>query len=76
MTDEDCLFCKIVDGVIPADGSGDFDSDDDVDLDDYYFFQDCVTDPNTDAGPGCVWADFDFDVDLIDFSHFQAAFTG
>ena len=65
-------------GTIPQAGSGDFDSDDDVDLDDYYFFQDCVTDPDTDAGPGCVWADFDSDsdVDLIDFGHFQANFTG
>ena len=48
-------------GTIPEPGSGDFDSDADVDLDDYYFFQDCVTEPNTDAGPGCVWADFDGD---------------
>ncbi|MCH7721349.1 MAG: hypothetical protein IH988_10250 [Planctomycetes bacterium] len=65
-------------GTIPEPGSGDFDSDDDVDLDDYYFFQDCVTGPNIDAGPGCVWADFDgdSDVDLIDFGHFQANFTG
>ncbi|MCH7702427.1 MAG: hypothetical protein IID37_12145 [Planctomycetes bacterium] len=65
-------------GTIPEPSSGDFDSDDDVDLDDYYFFQDCITQPNIDAGPGCVWADFDgdSDVDLIDFAHFQAAFTG
>ncbi|MCH7702202.1 MAG: hypothetical protein IID37_10985 [Planctomycetes bacterium] len=65
-------------GTIPKPGSGDFDSDDDVDLDDYYFFHDCVTGPNTNAGPGCVWADFDgdSDVDLIDFGHFQANFTG
>ncbi len=65
-------------GTIPEPGSGDFDSDDDVDLDDYYFFQHCVTEPDTDAGPGCIWADFDGDddVDLIDFGHFQANFTG
>ncbi|MCH7702426.1 MAG: hypothetical protein IID37_12140 [Planctomycetes bacterium] len=65
-------------GTIPEPASGDFDSDDDVDLDDYYFFQDCVTEPNTDAGPGCTWADFDgdSDVDHHDFAAFQVTFTG
>ena len=66
-------------GVIPEDGSGDFDSDDDVDQDDYYFFHECLaaSGPDTDAGPGCRFADFDADsdVDLDDFVVFQDRFT-
>ncbi len=66
-------------GVIPEDGSGDFDSDDDVDQDDYYFFHECLaaSGPDTDAGPGCRFADFDADtdVDLDDFAAFQERFT-
>ncbi len=73
-------------GTIPVDGRGDFDSDGFVDLDDYYFFQECLANngpgifggPDLDAGPGCRFADFDFDtdVDLADFAVFQRAFTG
>jgi len=66
-------------GVIPEDGSGDFDSDDDVDEDDYYFFHECLaaSGPDIDAGPGCRFADFDndSDVDLEDFAVFQALLT-
>jgi hypothetical protein len=46
-------------GVIPQDGSGDFDSNG-VDLDDLYFFQDCLLGPDGD-GPGCRWADINGD---------------
>ncbi len=67
-------------GVIPQDGSGDFDSDGAVDGGDYYFFHECAagSGPNADAGPGCLWADMDQDgdVDFHDFSMFQFAFTG
>ncbi len=66
-------------GVIPEDGSGDYDSDDDVDQDDYYFFHECLaaSGPGIDAGPGCRFADFDHDtdVDLDDFAAFQERFT-
>lgn len=73
-------------GVIPADGSGDYDSDGVVTLDDFYFFHECLTNtrpginggPDEDAGPGCRFADFDgdTDVDLLDFAEFQDLFTG
>ncbi len=66
-------------GRIPDDGSGDFNSDAFVDVDDFYFFQECRTNsgPATDAGPGCRWADMDqdSDVDAHDFALFQLAFT-
>jgi hypothetical protein len=72
-------------GNIPLDGSGDFDSDEDVDGRDYYFFHECLTSeriginggPGNDAGPGCRFADFDADsdVDLHDVADFQRAFT-
>ena len=66
-------------GVIPEDGSGNYDSDEDVDEDDYYFFHECLaaSGPDTDAGPGCRFADFDFDtdVDLDDFVMFQSLLT-
>ena len=73
-------------GVIPEDGSGDYDSDTAVTLDDFYFIHECLTNqrlgikggPGHDSGPGCRFADFDFDddVDLLDFAEFQLTFTG
>ena len=66
-------------GAIPLDGSGDFDSDSDLDLWDYYFVRECVSNsgPATDAGPGCRFADFDENttVDLRDVASFQNDFT-
>jgi hypothetical protein len=67
-------------GEIPVEGSGDFDSEGDVDLRDFYFFDECLTNggPGVDAGPGCLWADMDMDndVDFHDLGLFQLAFTG
>ncbi len=67
-------------GRIPQDASGDYDSDDDRDLFDYYFVHECLSQsgPETDAGPGCRFADFDgdTDTDLRDFAEFQNRFTG
>ena len=49
-------------GVIPADYSGDFDSNGVVDQTDLYFFVDCLLGPDHDAaGPGCKWADMNGD---------------
>ena len=49
-------------GVIPADHSGDFDSNGIVDQSDLYFFVDCLLAPDYDAaGPGCRWADMNGD---------------
>jgi len=71
-------------GVIPADGSGDFDSDGAVTEFDFYFFHECLTNerlginggPEMDSGPGCRFADFDSDADtdLRDFAEFQQLF--
>jgi len=71
-------------GVIPADGSGDYDSDGAVTLDDFYYFHECLTNdrhgihggPDNDAGPGCRFADFDSDgdVDLLDLAEIQERF--
>jgi hypothetical protein len=73
-------------GVIPEDGSADYDSDAQVTLDDFYFVHECLSNrrpginggPGNDAGPGCRFADFDFDtdVDLLDIAEFQVNFTG
>ncbi len=72
-------------GVIPADASGDYDSDGAVTQDDFYFFHECLTNDrpgihggaDNDAGPGCRFADFDSDADtdLLDFAEFQNAFN-
>ena len=66
-------------GVIPAASSGDFDSDADRDLRDFYFFEECLRNggSGTDAAPSCTWADMDADgdADLLDFAEFQVAFT-
>jgi len=64
-------------GTIPADGSGDYDSDGAVDSDDFYFFQDYFSGADVDAGPGGRWADFDADtdVDCDDWEAFQLAWT-
>jgi len=73
-------------GVIPVDGSGDYDSDGALTLFDHYFVHDCLTKdgpgifggPDSDAGPGCRFADFDgdADIDLLDLAEFQNVFTG
>ncbi len=63
---------------------GDFDKDNDVDLDDFNTFAGCMAGPDVlDPPPGCDVADFgsadldgDSDVDLADFTRFQRAFTG
>lgn len=64
-------------GTIPQDGSGDFNSDGEVNDDDFYFFQECITDPDAGSWRGCSWADFDFDgdVDCDDWQQFQLAWT-
>jgi len=73
-------------GVIAQPGSGDFDSSETIDLFDFYFFHECLTNeriginggPDNDSGPGCRFADFDADadVDLLDFATFQNLFDG
>jgi hypothetical protein len=75
-------------GTPQPDLPGDFDSDGDVDLDDYTVFADCLAGPDALPSPSlpgvtpqnCLDA-FDFDapdgdVDVEDFSAFQATFTG
>ncbi|MHC4065772.1 MAG: hypothetical protein ACYSUI_14920 [Planctomycetota bacterium] len=66
-------------GTIPQPASGDYDSNGNVDLDDLYYFQECLSNsgPEVDAGPGCRFADFDddTDVDLTDYAAFGSVFT-
>jgi len=72
-------------GLVPDDSSGDYDSDGVVTHNDFYFFHECLTNerpginggPGNDAGPGCRFADFDFDddVDLFDAAEFQLNFA-
>jgi hypothetical protein len=47
-------------GTIPQDGSGDYDSDGDVDEADLVAFQDCLLGP-VPHGPSCRWADINGD---------------
>lgn len=71
-------------GTIPKDASGDYDSDAALGLDDFYFFHECLSvarpelpgGPGGNSGPGCRFADFDFDTDtdLRDFAKFQNTF--
>ncbi|MEK6676903.1 MAG: hypothetical protein AABZ47_14780 [Planctomycetota bacterium] len=71
-------------GRIPDDASGDFDSNEAIELFDYYYFHECLTNdrigihggPDNDSGPGCRFTDFDgdSDVDLCDFAEFQNRF--
>jgi hypothetical protein len=55
---------------------GDCDGDEDVDLDDYVAFAECLFGPAEAApsGCGCADADGDADVDLFDFASFQIEF--
>lgn len=65
--------------TVCASVTGDWDYDDDVDLEDFAEFEGCITGPGGGtAKPRCVCVDFDgdADVDLEDFAEFQAAFTG
>ena len=66
-------------GTIPADGSGDYDSDEFVNQFDYHYAQECLATggPNVDSGPGCTFVDSDGDgdTDLADFAQFQIAFS-
>jgi len=61
-----------------ADAYGDYDSDRDVDIEDFARFQACFNGAGQAAPPGCANADADGDgdVDVNDFAVFQACFNG
>jgi len=69
---------------LPIEGSvcvgvcGDANLDSDIDLNDFAVFQQCNTGQGGGTLPGCDVFDFDrdFDVDMLDWARFQAAFTG
>ncbi len=67
-------------GKIATEGTGDFNNSGTVELDDFYFFRECLSNsgPGVDGGPGCRWADMDADgdVDFADLAVFQIRFTG
>jgi hypothetical protein len=65
-------------GTTPVDGSGDYDSDGEVNDTDFYFFADYFSGADTPALPGGRWADFDADgdVDCDDWDAFRGAWTG
>lgn len=58
--------------------AGNCDDDEDVDLDDFDTFADCMAGPAQAPAAGCTCADCDGDddVDLADFAQMQVAFTG
>lgn len=66
-------------GVIPIDGSGDYDSNNVIDEHDYFFLHECISlsGPDVNAGPGCRFSDFDedTDIDLFDYAIFQNNFS-
>ena len=57
---------------------GNCDGDDDLDLDDFGTFADCMTGPDSASATGCTCADGDGDedVDMSDFARMQKTFTG
>lgn len=58
---------------------GDCDDDNDVDLDDYVLFPNCLDGPGVPFGLvecNCIDCNTDDDVDLRDFADFQSGFTG
>ena len=61
-------------------GTGDLDTDGDIDLADWALLFDCITGPNNTIMnlDACAPADFDGDkdIDLADFAGFTSAFTG
>lgn len=61
-----------------ADAYGDYDSDRDVDIEDFAHFQACFAGAGQAPPPGCADADADGDgdVDVNDFAVFQACFNG
>jgi sugar lactone lactonase YvrE len=63
--------------LLDQDLLGDFDHDDDVDLDDFETFLLCMLGPGDPSAPGCEETDFDDDgdVDLDDFAVMQEAFV-
>lgn len=63
-------------GKLPAENSGDFDSNGAVDTSDLYFFVDCLLGP-AGAWPGCKWADMNSDgsADGADVQAFVQALT-
>jgi len=65
--------------IVPSGTTADFDTDGDVDLADFAFFQRCFNGPNRPyTHPDCIPADFDADsdVDLTDFATFSGCFNG
>lgn len=73
----DSVAFEVTDDTPPA--PGDFNTDNDVDLDDFGFFRMCFNGPNKPPlFAECSMADFDHDsdVDLADFAVFRSCFNG
>ncbi len=73
------VLCDTVDMGAYEFGIGDYQCDEDVDLDDFATWEACMTGPN--SGPyleGCEVFDFEYDgdVDLADVAQFQVTFEG
>lgn len=71
-----CSFDYVRFGVLPAPGSGDLTNDGEINGDDLYYFQECLTSPSG-SWAGCAWADMDNDgdTDCDDWTLFVAAWT-
>ncbi len=78
LTADDGELSAFDDVAVTVSSFGDFDADNDVDLNDFSIIQVCFSGPNLPTLAGCVSADHDqdADVDLTDFSAFQACFNG
>jgi hypothetical protein len=78
LTREDFVRILSADIAVNCRRPGDHDGDDDVDLDDYASWPDCMTGPEGGPPPqGCDAFDFDADddVDLQDFARFEVVLT-
>ncbi len=82
LTPNDTMWDFFRAGVLPATSSGDWDSSGTLDIEDFYFFAECIAErgngPGIPVDAGCEFADMDADgdVDFADFGMWQIAFSG
>jgi hypothetical protein len=72
------ILCGRVDMGVYEHGIGDYDCDDDIDLDDFGAWDGCMTGPAGPLARACRAFEFEFDghIDLHDFARYQERFVG